>query len=209
MDQGGDGFHIGYAAKMVVRHLDDDPDTIYVVVPIEQEAQNPEASTLSPEETSVTTSKYGRTVKIWRRGGEAKSIAEAKTVLTVPTDYVLALTPETTMQKECYAYDTNEDDGVAGGAVELRTKVIFEVWPSFYKRRLMYYDTISMETVRLAVPDEIIDLKSYFDYYIITLRDDRWGFPAGSVLICYFDELLEVSRKMTRKIAQEKRMDSD
>jgi prolyl oligopeptidase len=37
---------------------------------------------------------------------------------------------------------------------------------------------------------------SYFDYYIFTLRDERWGFAADSLLVCYLDDLIDISRRL-------------
>ena len=61
----------------------------------------------------------------------------------------------------------------------------------------MLHDPSANELTRLALPDEIdTPYMSYFDYYLVTLRDARWGFPADSLLVCYLDDLLEVSRRL-------------
>ncbi len=192
MDEGGDGFHIGYEAKIKVEPLD--RETIFVAAPKEVEALHPEASTLSSEDTSVTESTYARTVKRWSRA-ESKTLADAKSILTVPTSYMW-------VDPEVYTFNKES-------SMETFSHILFDARPSYYTSRMIYHDDATKESVRLALPDEIDNIYfPHFTHYIIKLRNERWGFPADSVLVCDLSELLKISRAMTASIARENRIDA-
>ena len=170
MDLGGEGFSIRDEAKM--RAVAYDKDTVYVATPLPD----------YDEWGGVTQSTYARVLTRWRRGvhGDYKS---AEVVLEIPRDFMWVF-PEI----DTWRY--------AGSGTETK-RILIDTRPSFYRHRIVHHDPASGESVRLALPDEITcPYMSYFDYYLVTLRDARWGFAADSLLICYLDDLLELSRQL-------------
>lgn len=170
MDQGGDGFSIRDEAKMRIAAYD--ADTIYVSTPLPDH----------DEWGGVTESTYARVLKKWVRGVHL-DYRSAETVLEVPRDFMW-IDPEV----DTYKY--------AISGIETR-RVFVDARPSFYRHRIVHLDPATNEPTRLALPDALGDVyMSYFDYYVFTLRDAKWGFAADSLLVCHLDELLEVSRHL-------------
>ena len=169
MDQGGDGFSIRDEAKMSAVAYDQ--DTIYVATPLPD----------YDEWGGVTESTYARVLTRWRRGVQ-RDYKSAEVVLEIPREFMWIF-PEV----DTWRY--------AASGVETK-RVLIDTRPSFYKHRIVHHDPVTNESVRLALPDEITEpYMSYFDYYVVTLRDARWGFAADSLLVCYLSDLLELSRR--------------